>query len=431
MQLKKCLICRTMIFFISFTIGHSVWADDTETDNTVMEDNTAFGLVNKVVSGNTLFALNLYAQLREKNSDNLFFSPYSLSTALAMTYVGARKNTAAQMSQVLHFPEDQNELHPAFSLLQDQVNAAQGSNIKLRIANALWGQEEYPFLSAFTDLVEKYYKAAVKNADFQKADKAALARQEINKWVEDKTNDKIKNLVKKGSITSLTRLILVNAIYFKGNWANPFDETNTVNTPFWMTPKKSVDVQMMNQKDYFGYTEDEMVQVLELPYAGNQSNAASIDDKTLSMIVILPQQRNGLAKLEKSLSVERLDEWVSRFRWQKIRVYLPKFKINTGFELSKMLASMGMPDAFNGKADFSGIDGEKELSLTSIIHQAFVDVNEKGTEAAAATAVFVGTRGMPPPTPTFRADHPFIFLIRHNSSGSILFMGKITNPIKK
>jgi len=424
------MISWVMIFSSVFLVlsQSSANADSCETG-----DNTQYGLINPVVEGNTTFALELYAQLTAE-SGNLFFSPYSVSTALAMTYAGAKEKTAAQMSEVLHFPECQTALHPAFSLLQDQINDAAQKNIELNIANALWGQKGGMFQKKFKNAVKDYYKAPLQEVDFETAYQAI--RKQINAWVEDKTRHKIKNIVPQGILNSLTRLVLVNAIYFKGNWASPFEKSNTTKQPFLMTSGNSIKVPMMNQKSYFGYEEHDSLWVLELPYAENRQEKdpfelpISYDKNNLSMIILLPKQHDGLAALEESLNPANLDEWLDSLQWKKVKVFLPKFKVSTGFELSKTLKNMGMPDAFNDDADFSGMDGTKELYIKSIIHKAFVDVNEKGTEAAAATAVFVGTRGLPPPTPIFRADHPFIFLIRHNSSGSILFMGRVVNPVE-
>ena len=385
-----------------------------------------------LVRGNTAFALDLYNKLKEDKSDNLFFSPYSLSTALAMTYAGAKGETAKQMARVLHFPQAHTQLDQAFQLLQSQINAAQAQeNIELNIANALWGQEDYPFLDSFKNDIQKYYGAKLESVDFKTA--YQNLHEDINTWVENQTQHKIKNLIKPGVLNNLTRLVLVNAIYFKGNWASPFDGDNTENAPFWVNPNNSITVPLMNQKNYFGYMNNNSFQVLELPYAVNQNAGrfGDFNDNDLSMIILLPKARDGIAQVEGLLSVGKLEKWLEHLRWQKVKVFLPRFKINTGFELSKTLKSMEMPDAFNeSQANFSGMDGAKKLAITSVIHQAFVDVNEKGTEAAAATAVIMGTRGMSPPPPTFRADHPFIFLIRHNSSGSILFMGRVINPIQ-
>ncbi|MEN8215211.1 MAG: serpin family protein [Pseudomonadota bacterium] len=416
-------ITHWTLIFASLFLMNTVRAQD---ESAMLENNTPFGLIPTVVKGNTAFALDLYAQLTDK-SGNLFFSPYSLSTALAMTYVGANGETSRQMSQVLHFPK-KAELHPAFYHLQNQVNEANNkSDIELHIANALWAQDGYSFQNDFEESLTNYYSAALEKVDFKKD--AEKARQRINQWVLKKTSQQIKDLVKASLLNDLTRLVLVNAIYFKGNWASQFNSRHTEDAPFWVTPNQSVYVPMMTQKDSFNYMANGKLQVLELPYAGPVGHSYYNND-SLSMIVLLPRQRDGLAELESSLNTQQLDKWLIRLRSEKVKVkvFLPKFQISSSFELTKTLTKMGMSAAFNEKADFSGIDGTKELSISSVVHQAFVDVNEEGTEAAAATAVIIGIRSLPPPPVTFQADHPFIFLIRHNLSGSILFMGRVVNP---
>ncbi|MCK5522295.1 MAG: serpin family protein [Thiomargarita sp.] len=423
MQLIRCLLSRGIIIFSGFLLLYGQIASAYNDD--ITEDKMAT-LISTVSDGNSTFAFELYTQLNANNSGNLFFSPYSLSIALAMTYAGAKGETATQMAEVLHFPKEQ--VHTAFHLLQGQVKVLneKNNNIELRTANALWGQKAYPFLESFKKTLKKNYEAQVEEVDFIRQHR--VLHNKINAYVETQTNNKIKDLIKPGIIKALTRLVLVNAIYFKGNWATPFDKEKTENSPFWITSNNSVEVPMMNQKSHFNYMDYDGIQLLELPYAVQETKHFGFSDDKLSMIILLPKARDGLDKLERLLTVENLDRWLERLYWLKVKVSLPKFKINTGFELSKTLASMGMPDAFNEKANFSGMDNTKELYLTSVIHKAFVDVNEKGTEAAAATAVMGMTRGMSPPPPTFRADHPFIFLIRHNSSGSILFMGRVVNP---
>jgi serpin B len=426
---RAATITFTGIFLM---LSHNVWA----TGNDSMEPPKAFDMINQIVEGNTAFALELYAEQAKRNSDNLFFSPYSLSTALAMTYAGASGNTATQMSQVLHFPEVSAELNTAFHHLQNGVNdaARKGNNLELSIANALWGQEGYPFLSEFTDSLKNYYQAPLQSVNF-KADYKNI-RQQINNWVEKQTNSKIKDLIKPDMLDHLTRLVLVNAIYFKGNWASPFDQKQTTDAPFWIAYSQQMSVPMMTQKGLFGYMENPNLQALELSYASKSQNSDSIElssysENDLSMIILLPRQRDGLANLETMLTDKNLGQWLDNLRWNKVKISIPKFKISAEFELSKTLEKMGMTDAFGDKADFSGMDNSKELRLSKVVHKAFVDVNEEGTEAAAATGVMITTRGLPPPTPEFIADHPFIFLIRHNSSKSILFMGRVTNPLDK
>lgn len=371
-----------------------------------------------VAEKNIAFALDLYGKLKEKEG-NLFFSPYSISTALAMTYAGARGNTEKQMSEVLHFTLDQKLLHPTFARLEAQLNAVQEKeNIELSVANALWAQKGHVFLREFLDLTKKNYGAVLNLVDFKRA--YETARRKINTWVEEKTRNKIKDLIKPGVLNPLTRLVLTNAIYFKGNWESQFKKSKTQEAPFWLAPGKSINTSMMTQKQTFRYMESENLQMLELPYAGND----------LSMIVLLPKKVDGLAQLETALSVNNLTTWIGLLRKREILAFLPKFKITSQFSLHKTLASMGMSDAFTGQADFSGMTGNKDLYISAVIHKAFVDVNEEGTEAAAATAVAIKLLSMPTPPPVFRADHPFVLLIRHNPTESILFLGRVVNPTK-
>lgn len=370
--------------------------------------------VASVVEGNNAFAFNLYAKLRGKKG-NLVFSPYSVSTALAMTYAGARGETAAQMEKVLHFTLGQENLHPAMADVVDDLNTRGGEGVyELVVANRLWGQKGYRFLDPFLKLNSTYYGAGLEQVDFARATDAA--RKTINAWVEDKTRDKIKELLKPGILDRLTTLVLTNAIYFKGNWASQFDRKHTREAPFRLTASKKINVQMMYHKaSKFRTGRFPRVHLLELPYVG--------DD--LSMVILLPDEVDGLAQVEKSLTTGNLTTWLARLREQKIAVSLPRFKITFGLDLAEVLASMGMPDAFSlPPADFSGMDGTRSLYISKVIHKAFVDVNEEGTEAAAATAV-VMTRSAPP---VFRADHPFMFLIRDRKTGGILFIGRVMNP---
>ncbi len=362
--------------------------------------------------GNNTFALNLYGELREQEG-NLFFSPYSISTALAMTYGGARGSTAAQMEQVLHFEVTTERLHQAFSQLTGQ--GAKGG-YQLSVANALWGQQGVGFLKKFLDLTEKHYGAGLRQVDFAAATEAA--RKTINAWVEKETQGKIKDLIQPGVLNALTRLVLTNAIYFKGTWAEQFDKKATRDAPFTLATRQQVKVPMMHKTENFGYTEAEDFQALELAYAG--------DD--LSMVIFLPREADGLLALEKKLSLENLESWLGGLRRQTVQVSVPRFAITSEFGLQEVLKSLGMTDAFSGAADFSGMTGRKDLFISAVIHKAFVDVNEEGTEAAAATAVVMMRSAAPRPPVVFRADHPFLFLIRDNASDSILFIGRLVNP---
>jgi len=371
--------------------------------------------VTTVSAGNTTFALDLYQQLRSQEG-NLFFSPYSISTALAMTYAGARGETEAQMAQALHFELSQDTLHPAFAALQGQLDAVQaGGDVQLNVANALWPHVDYPFLDAYLDLVKVYYGVSLTTLDYGDPEPA---RQQINAWAEEQTCGKIKDLIPTGILNRLTRLVLTNAIYFKGNWASQFDEAWTDTAPFTVQPGQQVAVPLMMQKLTCGYGEFPQLQVLELPYVG----------EALSMLVLLPRQVDGLASLEAQLTPGALAQWTARLRQSEVLVYLPRFKVEAAFRLDDALKSLGMVDAFDMElANFAGMDGTDMLSISAVLHKAFVEVNEEGTEAAAATAVLM-TFGVPLPAPVFQVDHPFLFLIRENSSGSVLFLGRVVDP---
>jgi len=352
---------------------------------------------------------------------NLLLSPYSISTALAMTYAGAHGNTAAQMRDVLHFTLDDARLHAAFKQLIESTTPGDEGGYQLSVANALWGQQGYeflPFLPKFLELTQTNYGAGLRQVDFAGA--AETARQTINAWVEDETQQKIRDLIAPGVLGSMTRLVLTNAIYFKGDWASQFKESNTADAPFTLASGEETQVPMMHQTAHLRYMETEDFQALALPYVGED----------LSRIVFLPRETNGLAAFEEGLTSERLSQWVGQLYKREVQVSLPKFTMTSQFSLAQVLSEMGMADAFDPEsADFSGMTGDRDLFVSAVIHKAFVDVNEEGTEAAAATAVVMRvTSAMPAPPVVFRADHPFLFLIRDNRSGSILFMGRVMNP---
>ena len=381
-------------------------------------DTQTIGDVKNLPGGNTAFALDLYARLKISDG-NLFFSPYSISTCLAMTYAGARGDTATQMARTLHFATNQNQLAVSFGQLQKQLNSEQEKQaFELNIANGMWAQKKHMFLPAYLSVARDGYGANLKQADF--LTHAEAARVEINDWVSDQTKGKISDLIQPGSLVPATRLVLVNAIYFKGRWASEFNKQNTVKSPFSITPAQKVEVPFMSVSADFKYAEVEGLQVLELPYAGND----------LAMVLLLPGETGGLKILEQQLA--SLDHWLAQAREQKVEVFLPKFKLAAQFSLAKNLVEMGMPDAFSPQADFSGMDGERDLFISAVVHKAFVEVNEEGTEAAAATGVVMRSMAVmrPRPTPVFRADHPFIFLIRDTRSGSVLFLGRMADPTR-
>ncbi len=373
---------------------------------------------NAVVAANTAFALNLYSDLRSADG-NLFFSPYSISTALAMTCAGARGETAGQMARVLQLPQiPAAGLHAAFGTLRDRINSVPGGSVRLTVANALWPQKGYPFLKDYLSLLKKDYGAAVVPLDFRTA--PAAAARTINQWVVEQTQGRIANLVSPDSLDAQTRLLLVNAIYFLGDWASPFKAMSTSSDTFHGPDNREINCRMMNQTATFAYAETPELQVAELPYKGND----------VSMVILLPRATDGIGALEGGLSPEKLARWISSLREQRIDVELPRFTQTGTLSLADLLKRMGMDLAFGPQADFSGMDGHTaSLRISAVLHKAYVRVDEKGTEAAAATAVVMTLAAiMESPCPVFRADHPFLFLIRQKSTGSILFMGRVVEP---
>jgi len=370
-----------------------------------------------VVNANNQFAFDLYRNLNaQETGNNIFVSPYSISTALAMAYEGSSGNTRKQMADVFYFDMPDAARQAGFAALLEQTKAGPGKHYKLNVANALWGQKDYHFEPAFTHAIDKFYGGGFNEVDFQ-GDKPATVHK-INTWVEDKTAGKIKGIIHPGDIDELTRLVITNAIYFKGDWESPFKKAATKDEAFHLDGGKTVPVPMMRQTGHFRFLRENGLAAIELPYAEND----------LSMIAILPD--GDIEKLGESLSLEKIQQICAGMWPQQVDVLLPRFKFDTRYVLEGNLSAMGMPDAFNGRsADFSGITGSKNLYISSVIHQAMIDVNEEGSEAAAATAV--GMRAMSARSnrpEIFRADRPFLFMIVHNSTGSILFMGRVSNP---
>lgn len=368
---------------------------------------------NAFVDDNTAFALDLYQQLRSATG-NLFLSPHSISAALAMTYAGAHGETEKQMAKALHFTLPQAKLHPAFAELQARLNEAQGSNtVQLSVANSLWPAKGLALRGDFLDRMEKNYQTRLTPLDYGQTE---AARQTINHWVESQTRDKIKELLKPGILDPQTVLVLANAIYFKGDWANPFKPENTRALSFHLTSAKKVNTPMMHQSRLpCRFYADAEVQLLELPYKGDR----------LSMVVLLPRQLAGLPGLEQGLTAPKLKGWIGSLSRREVDVWFPKFKATSEFRLDDKLKALGMVAAF-GAADFTGMFQQGGPRISAVVHKAFVEVNEQGTEAAAATAAAM-LSSLPP---SFRADHPFLFLIRDQSTGSVLFLGRLVNPLQ-
>lgn len=376
--------------------------------------------VQEVVNSNNQFAFDLYSKLDESEEGNVFYSPYSIFAALAMTYEGAKGQTADEMKSVFHFPEN-DVLRPNFAAIYNDIN--QGSkDYELRTGNALWVQQDYPFLEDFTSRVEKYYGGKAANVDF--VSETEKSRQTINSFIEEQTNNKIKDLIPQGVLNAMTRLVLTNAIYFKGTWTWEFDKGDTREQDFKITPNSIVKTPMMymdNDKATFNYGDIGDLQILELPYKGDK----------ISMLILLPME--SLDAISSPLTAEKLNEWKNKMQETKLdAIYLPKFEFDTKYFMKETLSSLGMPTAFSaGNADFSGMDGSRDLFITAVIHQAYVKVDEEGTEAAAATAVSVGITSVGPPRKIFRADHPFIFIIQEKETGNILFLGRVADPTKQ
>ncbi|XP_052473822.1 leukocyte elastase inhibitor isoform X8 [Carassius gibelio] len=428
----------------------------------------------RLSAANTQFSLNLFKKISGGNaSGNVFYSPISISSALAMVSLGAKGNTAEQMFKVLGFnnpakpdaaiqvthqqaqkpqmpcgvkgqheppmmqqtqnleqqtsgQKTEDQIHSSFNKLMSELKKP-GAPYVLSLANRLYGEQSYQFVEKFLNDAKKYYEAGLEKVDFKK--KSEAARVNINKWVEKNTQEKIKNLLPQGSVNDATKLVLVNAIYFKGNWEKKFPKEATRDGQFKLNKAQTKPVKMMYQESKFplGFIPEMNSQVLELPYVG----------KNLSMLIILPNkiqdETTGLQKLEKALTYEKLMEWTkpNKMLQEQVQVSLPRFKMEESYDMKSLLISMGMEDVFDlQKVNLSGMSPNNDLVVSKVIHKAFVEVNEEGTEAAAATGVVIlGATALKPEDPKiFIADHPFLFFIRHNPSNSILFYGRFCSP---
>jgi serpin B len=368
-----------------------------------------------VAEGNSRFTLELFSRLKTTD-ENQILSPFSVYCALAMVYAGAGGNTEVQIAQSLHFQTNQSSFHSGMSAFLASFTNLSKNDVELNIGNGLWAQSGYQLKTEFTKLCRNDYRADLDFVDFQTG--AETARQRINTWIDRTTRGKIKDLFAPGAIHTDTRLAIANAIYFNGKWASRFDKEKTHASEFWVSPEKTTQVPMMWQKSTFLFLADEDTQILELPYRG----------ESISMLVLLPKDRDGLAKLEEQLNGENLVKWIKLLHPADVDLLLPKFKMSSRFSLNQPLAGMGMPDAFDAaRADFTGMTAQRPLFINVVEHAAIVEVDEEGTVAAAGTGVSFGCSKMPVPA-TFHADHPFIFLILDRSTHTPLFMGKVANP---
>jgi len=374
-----------------------------------------------LVKGNSEFAFELYQTIKGMGG-NLFYSPYSISLALAMTYAGARGDTENQMADTLNFLLTQDSLHPAFNGqdidLRSRGEGARGKDgegFRLNIVNAIWGQKDFEFLSEYLDILAENYGAGLRTLDFVKEPEPS--RITINEWISNQTEGRIEDLIPQGAIDALTRLVLTNAIYFNAAWQYPFDEEATSDGTFNLLNGATVTVPMMNQTESFGYIEGETYQAVELFYDGNE----------LSMVILLPET-GRFEDFEDSLNYQTVERIISNIHRRQVSLQMPKFEFESEFNLKNTLVSMGMPIAFSGDADFSGMTGSKDLFIDEVIHKAFVSSDEAGTEAAAATAVIMKLTAMPEEPVAVIIDRPFLFLIRDIETDAVLFIGRVLNP---
>jgi serpin B len=379
-------------------------------DTYATEESVA--LLSQAMNG---FSFDLYGKLSaQADEENLFLSPYSVFVALAMTYEGASGVTADEMASVLQVPQGNETMLCSFGRIYNLLN--QDKEYTLSTANALWIKEDYPFLQSYLDYIDHYYMGKATPVNFTDASSAA---EMINQWVEEQTKEKIKDLIAESDIDPLTALILTNAIYFKGLWTNQFDPESTTDGDFTLLSGESIQTPMMRYAksgEHLNYSETEDIQIVELPYKGD----------ALSMIVILPKEKN-LTEIEANLDYKTFTSWKQNLTQQTVDVVFPKFTMETEFSLKDVLMDMGMKTCFSQNADFSGMTGHQELFIEKVRHKAFIEVTEEGTEAAAATSVHMALTSAPSMI-EFHADHPFLFLIQHKDTGTILFMGHVTAP---
>ncbi len=380
--------------------------------------------VDRLVQDNSAFAVDLYKKICT-GKGNIFFSPYSISVAFSMIYAGTEGNTSSQMGNVLKFSLKREDIYPAFETLESRLKKIQAAgHVRLNSVNSLWPQKDYTLLPKYLDITKKYYGISITPLDFRQAGKQA--REKINNWVAIETQEKIQDIIPPGVLDDSTRLVLANAVYFKGNWERRFDSDLTQETPFFLSKDNNVQSKMMTQTGYYNYGANELLQILQLPYVGNE----------LSMLVLLPRELDGLKSLEDQLSISSLNNWKSKMKQTEVVIFIPKFRNLSSIGLKDTLVAMGMNDLFSPKnADLSGMaafNPNNPLFLSEAIHKAFVEVGEEGTEAAAATAILGRVMGHESASerrpPTFRADHPFIFLIQENQTGSIVFIGRVSEP---
>lgn len=412
--LRTVIVCLLLTF--SYTACNSSKSGSVVQASTKRQESTvAPGDLGELVAGNNTFAFDLY-QVLKVDEGNLLYSPFSLSEVLAMVYAGARGETAQQMAETLHFTLPQDRLHPAFNALDLRLakledNAKAG--FELNLANAVWVQKDDPIIPEYLDVLAANYGAGMRLVDFQSDDVA----KKINRWVSEETKGRIKDIVD----TVKGPLALTNAIYFYGEWFKPFEEELTQSEPFYLLDGRSVNAPLMHQQEFFDYTEGEGFQAIQLPYS----------NRDIAMVILLPGE-GQFGELESRLTNDWVQGILQGFQLEDVILVMPKFRFETPvIGLTETLSALGMSSAFSPEADFSGI-AQQELGLviSEVLHKAFIDVNEKGTEAAAASVVLATESAIGPPPIEMRIDHPFIFLIHDRSTGAILFVGRVMDPTR-
>ncbi|OJJ20306.1 hypothetical protein BKI52_17735 [marine bacterium AO1-C] len=383
-----------------------LWLVGWSTSHTKAQNNT--------VKGNNQFAVELFKKLTKEKSTNFFMSPYSISSALAMVYAGADGNTAEEMTKVLHFVP--KTVHQDFKKLTTSFDALNKLGVKLKVANALWVAKNTKLLSDYTQKMNKYYQAKATNLDFAK--QAEQSRMIINQWVEDKTNHKIKHLLPKGFIDGNTSLVLTNAVYLKAEWMHKFNKKETKEMTFYAREQQFPNIPFMHLEQTFHYFETQQMQIIDIPYKNYK----------MSMLILLPKDKNHLPEVIRWFDAETINGLEYEMTPAKVKLALPRFKMTIRTSLKKPLKQLGLQSIFQ-QADFNKMSNSPVGDLSEVIHKAFIDVNETGTEAAAATAGSITRSGETPKI--FKADHPFLFVIRDVDSGSILFIGKLESPITK
>ena len=408
-----CLIVTSGIIYTLYSLNENSNIETSKLIPLADDTNATAESVSKLANLLNDFSFDFFRKIANVEEGNVFFSPYSIFTALSMAYEGARENTANEMENVLKILQNNSQTLGSFGRIYNLLNQNQ-EGYKISTANAFWTHEDYEFLKKYLDLLKNFYMAEANELDFSDNIEAA---EIINSWIEEQTNDKIKDMIQPDMLSDLTKLVLTNAIYFKGQWDSPFNPKLTYETDFELTTGQTVKVNMMSdpKNSVFNYSETEFLQILEMDYYGND----------LSMLVILPKE-NNITYAESKMNFENLSKWKNNLYEKDINVEIPKFKFEKKYSLDNILQDMGIVDAFlPGVADFSGMDGTKNLFISRALHQAFVEVNEEGTEAAAATTIIMELTAVPD---SFIANHPFIFLILHKETGAILFMGRVNDP---